>query len=295
MVSSIRLTRTPLAIAAALALAVPARAQNEAALKSALEGRRVTVSIDLPGSSDGVDVRVEPAGALDMNRYRNDLKRYGTAIHAGDAATVTLVKVKKDLIEFQLDGGGFGTFGDDTSTSVNMPDIPKSDREKTLEKEVKDEKDAGRKRSLQAELDRLRQRREAENRLITAERTRAEEAKRERIAQDRLRGGSRFNIRYKDRVPDQIHVEDVTTALAEYVDFKRAAAAPAVARAADASKLRKGMLRDDVEQLFGRGSQLAQRTAGDFRFVTVVFVAGEQRITADFVEDVLVRYAIASK
>ena len=34
---------------------------------------------------------------------------------------VTLVKVKKDIIEFQLDGGGFGTFGDNTSTSSNIP------------------------------------------------------------------------------------------------------------------------------------------------------------------------------
>jgi hypothetical protein len=294
MASTTRIARALLSIATVLAVAVPALAQNEAALRAAFEGRRVVVRIDMPGSSDGVDVRVDPPRAMDLNRYRNDLKRYGTAIHAGDSAMVTLVKVKKDLIEFQLDGGGFGTFGDDTSTSVNMPDIPKSDREKTLEKEIKDEKDASRRRSLQAELDRLRQRREAENRVIAAERTRAEEAKKVRIMEDRLRGGSRFNLRYDDRVPDRLHAEDVTTALAEYVDFK--AAPPAAApRAADASKLRKGMLRDEVEQLFGRGSQLAQQTVGDFKMVTLVFTAGEQRITADFVEDVLVRYAIASK
>jgi hypothetical protein len=204
--------------------------------------------------------------------------------------------VKKDLIEFQLDGGGFGTFGDDTSTSVNLPDVPKSDREKTLEKEVKDEKDANRKRSLQAELDRLKDRREAENRRIAVERSRLEAIKKDQIAENRLRGGSRFNIRYKDRVPEGIHSEDVTTALAEYIDFRGAApAAPGSARAADASSIRKGMLRDEVESLFGRGSQLSQRMVGDFRVVTLVFVAGEQRITADFVEDVLVRYAIASK
>lgn len=289
-------TRVVLA-AVALAMGPPAAlAQNEAALRSAFEGRRVTVKVDMPGSSDGIDVRVEPGRSLDMNRYRNDLKKYGAAIHAGDTAMVTLVKVKKDSIEFQLDGGGFGTFGDDTSTSVNMPDAPKSEREKTLEKEVRDEKDATRKKSLQTELDRLKDRREAENRRIAVERSRLEAIKRDQIAEKRLRGGSRFNIRYKDRVPEGIHSEDITTALAEYIDFKGAAtAAPGSARAADASALRKGMLREDVESLFGRGSQLSQRMVGDFRMLTLVFVAGEQRITADFVEDVLVRYAIASK
>jgi len=296
MTPAVNVARTALGIGIIVVLAAPARGQNEAALKSALEGRRVTVKVDMPGSADGIDVRVEPGRSLDMNRYRNDLKRYGTAIHAGDSATVTLVKVKKDLIEFQLDGGGFGTFGDDTSTSANMPDVQKSDREKTLEKQVKDEKDANRKKSLQAELDRLKDRREAENRLIAAERSRLESIKRDQVAEKRLRGGSRFNIRYKERVPEGVHSEDVTTALAEYVDFKGSApAAPGSARAADASKLRKGMLREEVEALLGRGSQLAQRAAGDFKHVTIVFVAGEQRVTADFVEDVLVRYAIASK
>jgi hypothetical protein len=288
--------KAPAAAAIAALLAAPAFAQNEAALRSAFEGRRVTVKVDMPGSSDGIDVRVEPGRSLDMNRYRNDLKKYGAAIHAGDTAMVTLVKVKKDIIEFQLDGGGFGTFGDDTSSSVNMADAPKSEREKTLEKEVRDEKDATRKKSLQTELDRLKDRREAENRRIAVERSRLEAIKRDQIAEKRLRGGSRFNIRYKDRVPDGIHSEDITTALAEYIDFKAGApAALGSARAADATALRKGMLREDVESLFGRGSQLSQRMVGDFRMLTLVFVAGEQRITADFVEDVLVRYAIASK
>jgi hypothetical protein len=288
--------KAPAAAAIAALLAAPAFAQNEAALRSAFEGRRVTVKVDMPGSSDGIDVRVEPGRSLDMNRYRSDLKKYGAAIHAGDTAMVTLVKVKKDIIELQLDGGGFGTFGDDTSSSVNMADAPKSEREKTLEKEVRDEKDATRKKSLQTELDRLKDRREAENRRIAVERSRLEAIKRDQIAEKRLRGGSRFNIRYKDRVPDGIHSEDITTALAEYIDFKAGApAALGSARAADATALRKGMLREDVESLFGRGSQLSQRMVGDFRMLTLVFVAGEQRITADFVEDVLVRYAIASK
>jgi hypothetical protein len=281
------------AVAIGVVVAVPAFAQDEAALKSALEGRRVTLRIAMPGSSGGVDVPVDADRSLDLNRYRNDLRRYGTAIQAGDSAMVTLVKVKDDLIEFQLDGGGYGTAGDDTSTSVNMPDVPKSDREKTLEKAVKEEKDAARRKPLQAELNRLRQRRESENRMIGAQRARAEEMKRGRLAENRLQGGSRFNIRNRNSVPNAIRAEDVMTALVEYVDF--AGAATEGVNTAGAPRLRKGMLRADVEGLFGRGSPLSERKAGDFVVVTLTFVTADQRITAEFVEDVLVRYSIASK
>jgi hypothetical protein len=276
-----------------------AAAQDEAALKTAFERQRVTVRIDMPGSDDGVDVRVQTGIVssinLDLPRYRNDLKRYGTSIRAGDSAMVTLVKIKKDIIEFQLDGGGFGTFGDNTSTSSNIPLVEKSAREKTLENQLKTEKDTDKRRSMQSELDRLRDRREFENRRIRAERERDEEIKRERVAADRLRGGSRFNIRYKDRVPPGVHVEDVRTALAEFVDFKGAAPAAVNLPPLEPARVRKGMLRADAEKLYGRPEKTSQKTLGEFTVVTLVFLSGEQRITADFVEDVLVRYSIASK
>ena len=101
-----------------MALAAPAFAQNEGALRTFFEGKRVTVKIDMPGTSDGIDVRADATRAIDYKRYGDRLKNYGTAIRAGESTVVTLVKVKKDLIEFQLGGGGFGTFGDDTSTST---------------------------------------------------------------------------------------------------------------------------------------------------------------------------------
>src|SRR3954447_11959614 len=191
----------------AAAAATPAFAQNESSLKSFFEGRRVTVTIDMPGTSDGVDVEADARQPIDYPKYRDNLKRYGTALRAGEAVTVTLVKMKKDLIEFQLGGGGFGTFGDDTGTSVNMPDVKKSEREKELERLVKDEDDRDRRRRVEGEvdgapgrcardLDGLRDRRERENRRIAIERERAEDDKKERIAERRLRGGSRFNLRY---------------------------------------------------------------------------------------------------
>jgi hypothetical protein len=155
-----------------IAVAAPAAAQNEAALKSYFEGKRITVRLDMPGDADGVDVHADARIALDYGKYKDKLKRYGTAIHSGDTVVVTLVKVKKDLIEFQLGGGGFGTFGDDTSTSANLPLIEKSSRERELEKRIKDEDDRDPRHRLGAELDDLRDHRERENRRVMAERVR---------------------------------------------------------------------------------------------------------------------------
>ena len=42
-----------------IAVAAPAAAQNEAALKSYFEGKRVTVRMDMPGDADGVDVHAD--------------------------------------------------------------------------------------------------------------------------------------------------------------------------------------------------------------------------------------------
>jgi hypothetical protein len=281
-----------------LALAVPAAAQTEAALKSYFEGQRVTLRMDMPGDADGVDVHADAKQAIDYDKYKNNLKRHGTAIRAGDSAVVTLVKMKKDLIEFQLGGGGFGTFGDDTSTSANLPLVERSARERELEQRIKDEDDRDRRRRLERELDDLRDRRERENRRIVVERERIEESKRARLADERLHGGSRFNLRYDDRVPAGMRVEDVMAALAEYVDFSGRPGAGVAAvppPSGDLSMLRKGLSRAEVERLFGPPSSSSDRREGGLSVTTVVFIVEDRRVSADFVDDVLIRYAIMSR
>jgi hypothetical protein len=278
-----------------LALAAPAAAQDESALRSAFEGKRVTLRIDMPGTSDGVDVQGDARRALDFKEYGDRLKRYGTAIRAGDTVTVTLVKMKKDLIELQLAGGGFGTFSDDTNTSVSIPDARKTQREKDLEKRIDDESDRDRRRAMQRELEEVRDRRERENRRIAAERERQSEAKRVRIAEQRLRGGSRFNLRYDDRVPDGIRPQDLIAALGEYVDFEGGVRTEHSPPTGDITALRKGLMRDEVEHLFGRPAETSRKGDGDLAVTTLVFNVDDQRVTADFVEGVLVRYTISSK
>ena len=55
------------------------------------------------------------------------------------------------------------------------------------------------------------------------------------------------------------------------------------------------MLRADVERQLGTPTETADRKEGTLTLTTLVFIQGEQRIAADFVEAVLFHYAISSK
>jgi hypothetical protein len=126
-------------------------------------GKQVTVKIDMPGSQKGVDLRFNKPVPMDWQEYSSRLKDFGPAIHKGDTSRITSIVVKKDMIEFQLDGGGYGTFGDDTTTTVQPKVLEKSDYEKQLEKQISETDDPDKKRQLQRDLDRERARRERQN------------------------------------------------------------------------------------------------------------------------------------
>lgn len=87
-------------------------AQDEARLRRALEGKRVTVQIDMPATDDGVDIFPGTSRPLDFGKYAGRLKSAGTAYKQGENAIITKVRVKDDNIEIHLGGGGYGTFGD---------------------------------------------------------------------------------------------------------------------------------------------------------------------------------------
>src|SRR4051812_26643381 len=184
-----------------VAFAVPAAAQSEAELRDAFEGKSVRVKLDMPATQQGIDVYPDARRAIDFGEYSARVKKNGVAIRNGDSVVVTRVRVKDTLIEFQLAGGGYGTFGDDTSSDVYVPSVSKTKREKDLEKLVKEETDASRKRRLQRELDDIRADREREDSRNKAAAASASEVKKARIATDRLHSGSRFNIHYQNGVP----------------------------------------------------------------------------------------------
>ncbi len=293
-----------------LVLIAPAalRGQSEAALKEYFEGKTVTVKIAMPGTEDGVDVSPGTAKPLDFPRHAGRLKDNGTALRSGDEALVTKIKVKSKLIEFQLDGGGYGTLGDETSSGVSVGDAPKTKRELNLEGELKREVDPARRRAIKEEIDDLKASRERENARNRASVAEAEESKKANIRQRRLEGGSRFNIRYRDGVPASALTPDgIRDALAVYVEFPEAMAAAAPAtppalpigpapapRPAAGGLPTKGMLVADVDQLLGTPRKSTDRMEGRLKVTSRVYSASAGLVTAEFVEGVLIRYTMTS-
>jgi hypothetical protein len=275
-------------------------AQSEAALRDYFEGRSVTLKQPMPGTEEGVDIFPGTPRPLDYPRYAKRLKEHGTAIRSGESAIITKIKVKSKHIEFQLDGGGYGTMGDETSSDVSTEATPKTRREKNLEAELKRETDPVRKRAMREEIDDLRREREREdarNRSAVAE---AEEHRKQNIRQRRLEGGSRFNIRYQDQLPaEALSPASVMAALADYVDFGELRSEPEPGSqpvsSARSGLLRKGMMLQDVNAMVGNPVNKTQRKEGTLNVQTVQYSTADGKITADFVEGVLVRYTITSE
>jgi hypothetical protein len=292
---------------ALLLIATPVLAQSEAALKDYFEGKTVTVKLAMPGTEDGVDIYPLDSRPLDYTRYADRLKDNGTAIRAGEEVMVTKIKVKSKLIEFQLGGGGYGTMGDETSSNVSTSSSPKTKREQNLEAELRRETDPAKKRAMKEELDDLRKEREREdarNRAAVAE---AQEHKEQNIRERRLEGGSRFNIRYRDGVPQTLLTpQAIKRVLAEYVRFDAAAdsslaAKPAGMPLADpqpASKptrrIYKGMLLEQADAALGPPQKSTERMEGRLKVTTRTYPSEDGVMTAEFVEGVLFRYTLKS-
>lgn len=195
-------------------------AQTEEELKRYFEGNRVEVKIDMPATKDGINVYPERDRTIDYSRYSSLIKANGVSVREGDRIMITKIKVKEKHIEFQLGGGGYGTLGDETSSSVYVPSTDKSRREKNLERDLKNENDERRRREMRRELEYLRDRREREDNRNRAEAAAAEEIAKLRIQEKRLQGGSRFNIRFDRKLTERdLAPEAIMDALAEYLIF----------------------------------------------------------------------------
>lgn len=282
----------------------PLNAQTPDPLQS-LVGKEVVLKLDMPGTQQGVDLRFNKDNPMNWKEYANRLKSNGAAIHKGDSARVTSVVVKNDRIEFQLDGGGFGTFLDDSSTTVNPKNVDKSDYEKQLERDISNTTDPDRLRQLQRDLDRERSRRERRENDNRAAAQVASQIKAQKVADQRLQGGSRFNLRWAGAVPaDEKNPDAVIKLLSEYVSFggpQQAGPAPMVQNpAADASvpataHLKRGMTMDEVSSLFGPGKQLSESVSGDgLKTQIVQYSTGDRSVQVTYVEGLVVRYSISS-
>ncbi len=287
----------------ALFLGVPRlQAQSETALRQYFEGKTVTMKLAMPGTEDGVDIYPTAETPLDYPRYADRLKDNGTAIRFGESVMITKIKVKSKLIEFQLGGGGYGTSGDETSSSVSVSSSPKTKREKNLEAELKRETDPNKQRDIKEEIDKLRSDREREDARNRASVAEAQEQKKQNIRQRRLEGGSRFNIRYRDGVPaSALTPESVKQSLAEYVSFEGPLAGPTPLQPAGGEATqpksglpRKGMLMAETDELLGKPQRVSDRMEGRLKVTTRVYSTSAGMVSAEFVEGVLFRYSATS-
>jgi hypothetical protein len=283
-----------------LVLALPARqlvAQSETGLRRAFEGQTVVVRIDMPGTSAGVNVYPGQDMPVDFPDVATKLKRFGTAIRSGDAIMVTKIRVKDDLIEFQLGGGGYGTFGDAMGSSGGgtATEVGETPAERALRDSIRHETSSGTKRRMQRDLDALRDTRERENSQARSAAAQAEEIRQSNLRGRRIEGGSRFNVRFRGGVPAEALTPDgLRQMLSRYVDFSGAPAAPAAVAVASSTpgSVRKGLSVEEVERILGPAVTAAESDECSLHVMTRSYRRDGQRTTARFVSGVLVEYTI---
>jgi hypothetical protein len=284
-------------------------------LQNAFVGKQVTLQIDMPGTQQGVDLRMERDDPMDWKQYSGRLKQFGPALRSGDRATITTLVVKKNLIEFQLDGGGFGTFWDDTNTNVTPYHVEKSNYERQLERDLNNTTDPQRRRDLQRQLDYERSRRSREQRSDDRAAAIASQLKAQQVADQRLRGGSRFNLRWNGSIPqDQLTPEALVKMMDGYVDFgdlagQKAILEPTAQATADNAKpatngapssqitrLKRGMQMGEVSEMMGLGRQLSQSTSEEgLKTQIFEYLPNDYRVEVTYVDGVVVRYSISSR
>ena len=268
---------------------------KEDALRAALVGKYVTVKIDMPASHKGVDLRFDKEEPFNLSEHYQRIKEFDVAIREGDRAPITYVKLKDDLIEIHLGGGGFNWISDKTTQSFSSSS--KTSRESDLERRIKAETDRTRKREMQDELDDLRRdrqrrddrrRREVEEfNILASERDRAKA----------LRSGSRFNLRFKKEVPQGALTAD---GVFDYMTKWASAGSGPAPRSdrpepprsgdADLSWLRKGLLREDVTKRLGRPRSEESCRGGDASCRLATYSTFGDDVEITFVEDVVVKF-----
>lgn len=288
--------------------------QSEEALKRHFEGKQVRVKIDMPGTHHGIDLHYKKDPPVDFKTYSQRLKNFGVALRDGDTVRITTIRLKQKNIEFQLNGGGYGTFGDDAGP-VYLPSVSKSSRESQLEKDVKNEADSRRRDEMNRELSRLRDSRQREERYRRERQIELETIKKREILEKRRDGGSRFNLWFPPEVLAESNPtpELVMQALAEYVDFSpmdhhastptaaysrtviEAPAATSPPAGSVPDRLRRGLTREQVHSMMGKPQNVKKRQEGQLEVETEVFEDSEDRTEVDFVSGVVVKFRVNSK
>lgn len=270
---------------AAFLATFPALGQNSATLSQFFEGKQVTVRMDMPASQTGIDLYPDRATPIDLSSYSSRLKQFGVSLRNGDTTLITKVKVKDKNIEFQLGGGGYGTFWDDTNTTVLATPTEKSRREKDIQDRLQWEDDYYTRKQLQRELDYLQSQRYREDAKNQVQAEQASEMKAARIDTKRTQGGSRFNIWYSGRVPAGLTPQQLMQELSEYIEFSprsfpgspsgqvKDVSYPEVQGSPDPlTHLKKGLTEEQVIDLLGPAASTTRNRANGMEMTDNTFV-----------------------
>ena len=297
-----------------VAAAGPLRAQNEAILRQAFEGKVVAVKIDMPATQKGVDVYPLDAMPVDFREVAQRLKDNSTSLKIGQPVMVTKVVVKGNThIEFQLGGGGYGTFGDNTSDGSGLNSVSQGETkaEKALRDSIKKATGPTKRKQFERELASLRAERERENARAEAEAKQAQSVIEANLRTKRAESGSRFNVRYRNGIPsDALTPDGLMRALAPYVDFGTASGAVSSGTAGGSSgtpgqslapgngsrpaptSVRKGLLLEEVESILGPAATASETKEGTLTVLKRAYRKDGQKISASFVNGVLIDFAI---
>lgn len=293
-----------------------ASAQDEMTLRQAFEGKMVTTRLEMPATSKGVDVFPRDATPLNVRELAERIKEFGAALRPGQQVMVTKVVVKGNShIEFQLGGGGYGTFGDALSSpsSVRTTSKGETKEERDLKAQIKAAQGPTRRKELEKQLRAMQQERERENARAEAEVAQANIAREQLLLSKRAQSGSRFNIRFRDGIlPHYKTPAGVTEALSQYLDFGTSAAAvpasapasaPAAAGAApttspppaagSVASLRKGLTLEEVERILGPAATASEKKEGSMTLLERGYRKDGMKVRASFMNGVLIDYAIS--
>ena len=286
-------------------LVIPASsadAQSEAALRAALEGRTVTVKIEMPGTSRGIDVFPQDAAPVNWREVADRLKANATSLRIGQTVMITKVVLNRDShIEVQLGGGGFGTFGDNTGSEVSATYDGESPREKALRDSIKSAPTPQAKKKFESSLNSLRSEREQRNDHARAAASTANEAREANLRVRRAEGGSLFNVRYRRGIPsDAMTPNGLIDALSPYIDFgggthasSTNASRPAAPSGSPMLTLKKGMSIADVEALLGPANTATESKEGVLTLMRRTYTNDSNRIITSFVNGVMIDFVIA--